>query len=163
VAAVVCGTPEVLCAARAMTLVGGRQACTCRLVGCLHGVFWFFKSEGVPSSLSPPPPTPPLPRRPMLSHQLLGGVRVRDVLVCAGLAVPLAYVYRLVLIPLLANSDLVKAAKQRGILESIGDAAGYLGIDLYGRQPGSITGAFGRQVCTAACAPWPTGWGGWGG
>ncbi len=62
---------------------------------------------------------------------------------------PLAYFYRLVLIPFLANSDLVRNAKKRGVLESIGDAAGYLGVDLYGRQPGSITGAFGRQVCTA--------------
>jgi hypothetical protein len=83
-------------------------------------------------------------------HQIFGVFSVRDLVVCAGLSLPLAFLYRQVLLPLLANSTFMRALKRRGLVESIGDAAAYVGVDLFGRTPGSVSGVVGRQVSRRA-------------
>lgn len=57
-------------------------------------------------------------------------------------AVPLALLYRRVLVPFLASSPWVKSIKQRGVVESAADGLRYVGLDVDGKDPTSYSGAF---------------------
>ena len=97
-------------------------------------------------------PGPPQ-RRPQAGQKLLFGVvSLKDIAVCALFAFPCALLYRLVLLPFLANLDFVRSAKARGFPKLLDDFVGFLGLDLEGKDPNSWSGWFSNKV--ARCLDW---------
>lgn len=83
---------------------------------------------------------------PAPKRLVCGFLTVKEIVVCFALAVPAAFLYRNVLVPVLAGLDIVRYAKGRGAIQLLNDAFTFAGLDLEGKDASTWSGYFAQQV-----------------